>query len=137
MWGQSCAGLYANSGMISQGGDMKDNNEKDRELLDNLDRIMEGREDEVMESADEDTRSATEFARKMASMREKPSGEFAENLKAELIHRLAEQENKQESGDQELLFWGIPRRKFWQGTIAALITFIIIAIIFIITLLLD
>ena len=116
---------------------MKDNNDKDRELLDNLDRILEGRGDEVTESPDEDTRSAIEFARKMASMRDKPSGEFAENLKAELIHRLAEQENKQESSDQELLFWGVPRRKFWQGTIAALITFVIIAIIFIIVLLLD
>ena len=116
---------------------MKDNNDKDRELLENLDRILEGREDEVTEPSDEDTRSAIEFTQKMASIREEPSGEFAENLKAELIHRLAEQESKQESSDQELLFWGIPRRKFWQGTIAALITFIIIAIIFIIILLLD
>ena len=116
---------------------MKDNNDKDKELLDNLDRILEGREDEVTDAADEDTRSATEFARKIASMREKPSNEFAENLKAELVHRLAEQETKQESQDQELMFWGIPRRTFWQGTIAALITFIIIAIIFIIILLLD
>ncbi|UCC17506.1 MAG: hypothetical protein JSU58_02875 [Dehalococcoidales bacterium] len=116
---------------------MKDNNDKDRELLENLDRILEGREDEVSEFTDEDTRSSTEFARKMASIREEPSGEFAENLKADLIHRLAEQENKQKSSDQELMFWGIPRRTFWQGTIAALITFIIIAIILIIILLLD
>jgi len=116
---------------------MKDSNDKDRELLDNLDRILEGRDDEVTEPSDEDTRSATEFAQKMASMREKPSGEFAENLKTELIHRLAVQENKQKPSDQELLFWSIPRRTFWQGTIAALITFIIIAIIFIIILLLD
>lgn len=116
---------------------MKDNNDKDKELLDNLDRILEGREDEVPESTDEDTRSATEFARKIASMREKPSDGFTENLKAELIHRLSEQETKQDSSDQELMFWGIRRRTFWQGTIAALIMFIIIAIIFIIILLLD
>jgi hypothetical protein len=116
---------------------MKESNDKDRELLDNLDRILEGRGDEVTESSDEDMRSATEFTRKMASMREEPPGEFAENLKAELVHRLAEQENNQESRDQELIFWGIRRRKFWRGTIAALITFIIIVIIFIIILLLD
>lgn len=116
---------------------MKERNEKDRELLDNLDRILEGHEEEVTDPSDEDTRSATDFARKMASMREKPSDAFAANLKAELVHRLAEQESKQESSDQELQFWGIPRRKFWQGTIAALITFIIIAIIFIIIFLLD
>ena len=116
---------------------MKDKNDKDRELLNNLDRILQGREDEVPESTDEDTRSATELARKIASMREKPTGEFTENLKAELIHRLDEQEKGQESGDQELMFWGIPRRTFWRSTIAALITFIIIAIIFIIVILLD
>ena len=116
---------------------MKDNNDKDRELLDNIDHLLEGREGEVTKPSDEDTRSATEFARKMASMREEPSDEFAEKLKAELIHRMAEQENKQGSEDQELLFWGIPRRRFWQSTIAALITFIIIAIIFIIVLLID
>ncbi len=116
---------------------MKNNNDKDRELLENLDRILEGREDKVTEPSDEDIRSAMEFAQKMVSILEEPSGEFAENLKTELIHRLAEQENKHETSDQELLFWGIPRRKFWQGTIAALITFIIIAIIFIIIILLD
>ncbi len=116
---------------------MKDNEEKDKELLDNIDRILDGREDEVTEPADEDARTALEFARKMASMSEKPSGEFIENLKAQLVHRLAEQENKLGSRDQELLFWGIPRRKLWQGTIAALITFIIVAIIFVIILLLD
>ena len=116
---------------------MKNNKDKDKELLDNLDRILEGREEEVSESSDEDIRSATDFTRKMASIREHPSDEFAKNLKANLIHRLAEQENKQKSSDQELLFWGIPRRTFWQGTVAALITFIIVAIIFIIILLLD
>src|SRR4030042_3425683 len=102
MSGRSCAGRYANSGTISQGGDMKDNSDKDRELLDNLDRILEGREDEVSEVTDEDIRSATEFARKMESMRENPSDELAENLKAVLIHRLAEQENKQGSRNQKL-----------------------------------
>lgn len=116
---------------------MKDNKDKDRELLDNLDLILEGRDDEVTEPSDEDTRSATEFARKIASMREKPSDRFAEILKADLIHRMEEHENKQESSDYELLFWDIPRRKLWQGTLAALITFIIIAIIFIIILLVD
>ena len=116
---------------------MKDNNNKDRELLDNIDRILEGREDEVSESSDEDIRSATDFTRKMASIRENPSDDFAKKLKAELTHRLTEQENKHKSSDQELLFWGIPRRTIWQGTIAALITFIIIGIIFVIILLLD
>jgi len=114
---------------------MTDNTEKDRELLENLDRVLEGAEDEITGPLDEDSHTALDFARKMASLREKPSEEFAENLKAQLTHRLSEQEKKEGPADQELLFWGIPRRRLWQGTIAASITVIIIAIILIITLL--
>lgn len=114
---------------------MADNTDKDKELLENLDRILEGREDEITGPLDDDTRSALDFAREMASLREKPSKEFAKNLAAQLIHRLAEQEKKEQSTDPELVFWGIPRRKLWQGTIAALILLLILAIIMVITLL--
>jgi hypothetical protein len=116
---------------------MKDKSEKDRQLLENLDRILSGQESEITESLDDDTQSALDFARKMASLRESPSKEFRDNLKAQLVHRLAEQEKKDSSDDQVLLLWGIPRQKLWQGTIAALIAVIIIAIILIITLLLN
>jgi hypothetical protein len=123
--------------MISQGGKMMGNSKKDKELIENLDRILEGRESEVTRPEDEDNRTALEFAGKMASMREKPSKEFTKKLKAQLVHRLSEQDSKCDPDDHELIFWGIPRRKLWQGTLAALITFIIIAIIFVIMLLLN
>ena len=116
---------------------MTDNTEKDRQLLENLERVLEGRESEITEPLDDDTRTALDFTRKMAYLREKPSKEFTENLKAQLAHRLAEQEKKEFSGNQTLLFWGIPRRKLWQGTLAALITVIIVAIILLIILLLN
>lgn len=116
---------------------MNENKDKDKELLKNLDQILEGRDEEVFDSVDEDTRTALEFVGKMASLREKPSDEFTKNLKAELVHRLAEQENRRDNSDSELLFWGISRRKLWQGTIAALITFIVGSIIFIIFIMLD
>jgi len=116
---------------------MKDSAEKDKQLLENLDRILTGRESETTKPLDNDTQSALEFASKMASLREKPSKEFIANLKAELVHQLAEQEKKENSENQRFLFWGIPRRKLWQGTIAAAIVVIITAIILLITLLLN
>ena len=116
---------------------MTDSIEKDRELLENLDHLLAGRESKTSGTMDDDTRTALDFARKMASLRETPSKEFKENLKAQLVHRLSEQEKKEFSGNQTLLFWGIPRRKLWQGTIAALITVIIVAIILLVIILLN
>ena len=121
--------------MVFQDGNIMDNTDKDKELLENLDRILEGRESEITEPVDDDARSALDFARKMASLRETPSKEFTENLKAQLVHRLAEQEKKDHSDNQEFLFWQIPRRTMWQGTIAAAIVVIIVAIILLIVLL--
>ncbi len=116
---------------------MKDNTEKDKQLLENLDRILTGREGETTKPADDDTRSALEFARKMASLREKPSKEFTANLKAELVHRLAEQEKKKSSRNQSFLAWEISRRTMWQGTVGASIVVIIIVVILLITLFLN
>ena len=117
---------------------MADNNtEKDRKLLENLEKVLAGKEDEITGPLDDDTRTALDFAGKMASLQEAPSREFAENLKAQLVHRLAEQEKKDDSENQTLLLWGVPRRKLWQGTIAAAITVIIVAIILLIVLLIN
>ncbi|MFC2070263.1 hypothetical protein ACFLTB_03730, partial [Chloroflexota bacterium] len=92
---------------------------------------------EITEPIDDDTRSTLNFVRKMASLRETPSKEFTKNLKAQLIHQLAEEQKKKSADNQTFLFWGIPRKTMWQGTIAALIVVIIVAIILLITLLLN
>ena len=114
-----------------------DNVEKDRNLLENLERLLAGRENEIPGPIDDDTRTALDVARKMASLREKPSKEFSANLKAQLIHQLAEQERKEQSGNTSFLFWEISHRKMWQGTIAALTLVVIVAIILLVTLLLN
>ncbi len=116
---------------------MKDNTEENREFLENLDKVLKGREEEVTGQMDDDTRSALDFAQKMASLRETPSGEFAENLKAQLIHQLSEQRKKDSAKNISFLFWEIPRKTMWQGTIAALILVIITAIILVVTLVLN
>ena len=104
----------------------------DRELLENLEKVLAGEENQIPETLDDDTKSTLDIARKMASMREPPSEEFSKNLKAQLIHRLAEQERKERSRNQTFLFWEIPRRTMWQGTIAAAMALIIVVIILLI-----
>lgn len=111
--------------------------EKDKELLSNIDKLLDGREAEITGHADDDSRTALDFARTLSSMGETPSDEFQKDLKAQIVHRLAEIEKKESSDDPELSFWGIRNRKRWQGTFGALITFIIIAAILVITLLLT
>jgi len=113
-------------------GDVK----KDKELLEKLEIVLKSAE-EIPVSADEDNRTALEFARKMAVMKVTPSEEFSGNLKARLVHQLSEQEKKSRSGGIELDYWGIPRRKKWQGTLAAFIAVLIIAAILVIVLVLT
>jgi len=107
--------------------------EKDRQLMENLDRILEGKEVEIPESTDEETRSALDFARKIAAAKEPPSAEFKNQLKAQIIKSLAEQEKKQATGDFDLISAGVPRRVRWQGTVAALIVVVVLAIILVLT----
>jgi len=62
---------------------MEDKPEKEKQNLEDLDRILKGKESDIKESLDDDSRSALEFARKMKELREKPSKEFVENLNGE------------------------------------------------------
>ena len=111
-----------------------DNIERDRNLLERLDSLLAGRDEKAGGAVDDDTRSALEVARKLASLRVKPSKEFSANLKAQLVHQLAEQERKERSGNRSLLFWEISRRRMWQGTLAASIVVLIAAAILLVTL---
>lgn len=115
---------------------MKDDQNKDRELLENLDRILSGQENEITEPVDDDTGSALEFARKMASLRETPSKEFSDELKTRLVHKLAEQERK-DAGKGGLFSWELPHPSRWQGTLGAIILVIVILIILAVTILMN
>jgi preprotein translocase subunit SecF len=119
--------------MNLQGGNMTNNKEKDKQLLENLDRILEGKESKIPEPMDEDTRSALEFAKAMIAMRETPSKDFKNQLKAQIVKRLAEQEKKQETKDFDLVSLHVHRRKMWQATVAAAAVVIIWVIILVLT----
>ncbi len=105
--------------------------EKEKQLLEDLDKILEGQE--IPEPQDEDTRSALEMARKMVAMREAPSKEYKNQLKAEIIRQLAEQEKGKVDHDFDTVSAGVHRRKMWQATTAALIVVVVWAIILVLT----
>ena len=110
---------------------MVNKKEKEKQLLEDLDKILDGQE--IPEPKDEDTRSALEMARKMVAMRETPSKEYKNQLKAEIIRQLAEQEKGKASGDFDTISAGVHRRKMWQAATAALIVMVVWAIILVLT----
>jgi hypothetical protein len=109
--------------------------EKDKQLLENIERILAGKNTDASLD-DKDTRTATEFARKMASLRDIPSKEYKSRLRAQLTHQLNEQKQK-EGRNQSLLFWEIRNRTMWQLTIAGLLAFLITVIILAVILLVN
>jgi hypothetical protein len=105
---------------------------KDKQLLENVDRIVAGEKLEDKSGLDDKTRAALELSREMRSWPKSPSKEFKAQLKAQLIHQLAEQEKQEALKNDESMFWWVLRRPAWQLTVAAAIVVIIAAIIFLI-----
>ena len=111
---------------------MNKKQKKDKQVLENLDRIVAGEKLKDESDLDKDTRAALELTREMTSWPKSPSKEFKTQLKAKIVHQLAEQ-NKQEdlkSGNSE--FRDLLHRPAWQLTIAAVLLAIIALIIYLI-----
>jgi hypothetical protein len=99
---------------------------RDKQLLENLERVLRGHD--IQDTAlDEDTRAALEVARKMMDLLQKPSKEYENNLKVQLVYQLLEQEKKEDRSAQG--FWSFPRITAWQGTVAAMLLVVISAFI--------
>jgi len=81
---------------------------------------------------DDETRAALDLVRKMMNMREVPSKEYTQKLKAQLIHQLAQQEKKEESQKQGFGSWQFPRITAWQATVSAALVVIIAAFVFLV-----
>ena len=110
---------------------------KDEKVLENLDRVVAGEKLKDESGLDNDTRAALELSREMTSWPKSPSKEFKSDLKAKLVHQLAEH-NKQEvmkKGSSE--FREVLHRPAWQLTIAAVLVAIVALIITIIVLLVN
>jgi hypothetical protein len=106
--------------------------EKDKLVLRNLDRIVSGDELQDESELDEETRKTLELTREMTKWSKSPHGEFKRTLKAQLIHQLSEREKQEdlEHGDFELRQF--LRRPAWQLTLGTIIAVIITVVIFLI-----
>ena len=68
---------------------------KDKQLLENLDRIVAGEKLKDDSGLDKDTKAALELSREMTSWPKSPSKEFKADLKARVTHRLAEEKKRE------------------------------------------
>jgi hypothetical protein len=118
--------------MSLRGGSMSKKNKRDKQLLENLERILKGQSIEDSSSMDDETRAALDLVRKMMSLHEAPSKEYTQKLKAQLIHQLAQQEKKEESQKQGFGLWQFPRITAWQATVSAALVVIVAAFVFLV-----
>jgi hypothetical protein len=85
---------------------------EERVFTENIDRLVAGQDIGAISEADDDLRSALDFARKMTALRPAPSAVFQSNLKARLLQKINENEAPEKSG----WFWRlIPREPIWQA----------------------
>jgi hypothetical protein len=105
---------------------------KDEKVLENLDRIVAGEKLKDESALDDNTKAALELSREMTSWPKSPSKEFKSQLKAKLVHQLAEQQKQEDLINGNSEFRELLHRPAWQFTIAAVIVAIIALIIYLI-----
>ena len=109
----------------------------DKQLLENIDKAAAGEELPEESGLDKDMKAALEMTREMASWPKSPSKEFKAQLKAEITHRVVEQQKQDLSKRRDPEYRNFLRRPAWQMTFAGFGALIIAAIIFLIVYLLN
>jgi hypothetical protein len=111
---------------------MNKKQQKEKQLLENIDKAAAGEKLPEESGLDKDTKAALEMTREMAAWPKSPSKEFKAQLKADLTHRVVEQQKKDlaKQGDPE--YRNFLRRPAWQFTFAGLGALIVAGIIWLI-----
>jgi len=105
-------------------------NKGQREFLDNIDKLLVGKDIEDNEGMSEEYRSTIQFARKLTDASVKPSPEFKERLKKRLVLQLvnqavAEREKVRSNGFWEVLQNLVPQSPVWRTAAATLVVAIV------------
>ena len=116
---------------------MNNKQQKDKQLLENIDKAAAGEELPDESGLDKDTKAALELSREMSSWPKSPSKEFKAQLKAEITHRVVEQQKQDLLKRRDPEYRNFLRRPAWQMTFAGLGALFIAAIIFLIVYLLN
>jgi hypothetical protein len=116
---------------------MNKKQQKDQQLLENIDTVAAGEKLPEESGLDNETKAALELTREMTSWPKSPSKEFKAQLKADLTHRVVEQQKQDQAkrGDPE--YRNFLRRPAWQMTFAGLGALIIAGIIWLIVYLVN
>jgi len=116
---------------------MNNKQQKDKQLLENINKAAAGEELPDESGLDKDTKAALELSREMSSWPKSPSKEFKAQLKAEITHRVVEQQKQDLLKRRDPEYRNFLRRPAWQMTFAGLGALFIAAIIFLIVYLLN
>jgi hypothetical protein len=116
---------------------MNKKQKNDKKILENMDRIAAGEKLPEESGLDKDTKAALEATREMTSWPKSPTKDFKAKLKAELTHRVVEQQNKESLKDGNPEARGFLRRPRWQLTFAGAVVVVIWAIILLIVYLVN
>jgi hypothetical protein len=116
---------------------MNKKQQKDKQLLENIDKAAAGEKLPEESGLDKDTRAALEMTREMTSWPKSPSKEFKAQLKADLTHRVVEQQKRDLLKREDPEYRNFLRRPAWQFTIAGFGALIIAAIIWLIVYLVN
>ena len=116
---------------------MNKKQQQDKQLLENIDKAAAGEKPTEESEMDKDTKAALEMTREMAAWPKSPSKEFKAQLKAEITHRVVEQQKQDLLKRRDPEYRNFLRRPAWQMTFAGFGALIIAAIIFLIVYLLN
>jgi hypothetical protein len=116
---------------------MNKKQQKDKQLLANIDKAAAGEKLPEESGLDKDTKAALELSREMASWPKSPSNELKAQLKAEITHRVVEQQKKDLAKRRDPEYSSFLRRPAWQMTFAGFGALIIAAIIWLIVYLVN
>lgn len=116
--------LSVSSETALRGGKMSNEHDVEKQFSENVDRLLAGNKVNIDPAAEDDLRTATDFAQKMVEHRAGPSDDFKADLKERLLAKLKDQEaEKQVKEDRSWFRRLIPRRQAWQFAIS--LTFIV------------
>ena len=116
---------------------MNKKQKKDKLMLENLDRIVAGEKLKDDAEMDKETKAALELTREMTSWPKSPSKEFKADLKARVIHQVAEEKKRETAKNAGWTFHDLMHRTAWQLTFGAIGAAVIAGIIFLIVYLLN
>ena len=116
---------------------MNKKQQKEKQLLENIDKAAAGEKLPEESGLDKDTRAALELSREMTEWPKSPPKEFKAQLKADLTHRVVEQQKQDLSNRKDPEFRNFLRRPAWQFTIAGFGALLIAGIIWLIVYLVN